>query len=146
VGAPDSDGATLSILNGPTVVLLLLSALSTAVPVTELPFVETVCGPVQLLIPDPWAFALSGGGGSLQMKPTVTSWLYQGVGSASDEMIGATLSSLIVTEPLPVLPRRSVAVDVFTVASVFPDCESVAGAGPLATPEPASVADQVIET
>jgi hypothetical protein len=62
-------------------------------------------------------------------------------------MFGFTLSSFTTTEPFPTLPSLSVAVEANVFASVFPDCESVAGVGPLATPEPdPSFADQVILT
>jgi hypothetical protein len=53
---------------------------------------------------------------------------------------------LITTEPLPEFPSRSLAVADFVTPDVFPVTESVAGVGPLATPEPESLADHVIET
>jgi hypothetical protein len=143
VGAPERVGATLSILIGETVAEALRSALLTAVPVTDwlAALEETVVGPEQDLIPDI---------GSEQVKETVTSLLFQplpfAAGLRAPVIVGADLSSFTVTEPFPTLPSRSVAVDVLVTPAVFEVCESVPGVGPDATPEPASVADQVIET
>src|SRR3954451_7223433 len=67
-------------------------------------------------------------------------------GEREPVMPGALLSSLTATEPPPTLPTRSVAVDVFVAPVVFAVCESVAGDGPEVTPEPESVADQMIDT
>src|ERR671936_194386 len=61
-------------------------------------------------------------------------------------MFGLTLSILIVTDPLPVKPSRSVADAVFTVPFVFGETLSLAGVGPDATPEPTSLADQLMVT
>lgn len=101
----------------------------------------SVVGPEQLLIPAK---------PSEQLKPTVTSLLFQpfalAAGDRSPVIVGAVLSSLIVIEPDPELPRRSVAVDVLVTPAVLDVCESVAGVGPVATPDPASVADHVTET
>ncbi len=144
LGVPLSDGADLSMLIPPTVVLALLSALSTAVPVTDwlAPSPLSVVELVQLLMPDV---------ASAQVKLTVTSLLFQPLPFAAGErlpvMVGAVLSSLTVTEPVPLLPTRSAAVAVF---SAVPSAVtlSVAGVGPLAIPEPPalSVALQVMET
>src|SRR5437870_5071659 len=86
---------------------------------------------------------------SLQLNETVTSLLFQPLALAAGlrlpAIVGACLSSLTVTEPLPTLPTRSVAVDVWVVVP-FWFSDSVAGVGPLATPEPASVALQVTVT
>ena len=56
------------------------------------------------------------------------------------------MSSFTVTEPVPLLPSRSVAVDVFVTPAVLALTESDSGVGPLATPEPASVALQAMPT
>jgi hypothetical protein len=104
----------------------------------------------QLLTPEAFPFG-SGGGGSLQTKLTATSVLFQpaafGLGETEAWMVGATLSSLTTTEPLPLLPSWSVAVAVFVTPAVLPFWLSVAGLGPLATPDPEpSDALQVIVT
>jgi hypothetical protein len=100
-----------------------------------------VVGPVQLLMPD---------GLSEQLKLAVTSVLFQPLPLAAGVRLpviaGALLSTLTVTEPLPVLPTRSVAVAVLVTPLVFAICESVAGDGTPFTPEPLSVADQVTPT
>jgi hypothetical protein len=144
VGAPDRLGGTLSTLIPLTVVVALLLALSTAVPVTDwfAALVESVVEPVQLLMPEIV---------SEHVKATVTSELFQpnafAAGLRLPVIVGVILSSFTVTEPVPALPRRSVAEDVFVTPVVFDDCESPAGVGPLATPEPPpSFADHVIAT
>jgi hypothetical protein len=87
---------------------------------------------------------------SEQLNDTVTSVLFQpfafAAGLLEPVIVGAFLSSFRVTEPLPTFPSRSVAVDVLVTPAVGVICESVAGVGPEATPEPTSVADQAIET
>src|ERR1051326_283967 len=87
---------------------------------------------------------------SEQVKLTVSWVLFQPFafrgGLALPLMVGGVLSSLTVTEPVPELPSLSVAVDVMVVPVVFADWLSLAGVGPLPTPEPASVALQVIAT
>jgi hypothetical protein len=87
---------------------------------------------------------------SEQVKDTVTSVLFQPLAFAGGALLptieGMVLSSLTVTEPLPTLPSLSVAVAVFDTPAVSTATESVAGVGPLATPEPASVADQAMLT
>src|SRR5205823_1885347 len=84
------------------------------------------------------------------VKFTVTSVLFQpfalAEGDRLPEMVGAALSNMIVTEPLPTLPRRSVAEAVLVTPAVLPLWLSVPGVGPLTTPEPASVALQVMLT
>jgi hypothetical protein len=147
VGAPESEGAVLSMLIPLTPALLTLSALSTADPGTDwfAPSVETVTEPppVQLLMPD---------SASEHVKLTVTLPLFQpfafGAGLREALMDGGVLSSLTVTDPLPAFPTLSVAVDVFATppAGVFVCTASVAGVGPEAMPDPASVADHVIAT
>ena len=88
--------------------------------------------------------------GSEQVKLTVTLVLFQPFEFAAGLRLavrdGASLSSLIAIEPLPTLPTRSVAVEVWMVLGVETVWLSVAGVGPVPTPEPASVADQVIVT
>lgn len=83
-------------------------------------------------------------------KATVTLVLFHpaplAAGVADPLIVGGVLSSLTVTDPEPELPNRSVAVEVFVTPTVFALTESVAGVGPDETPEPASAADQVIET
>src|SRR3954453_22114985 len=59
---------------------------------------------------------------------------------------GSARSSLTTTEPLPVLPTRSVAEEVRGWPAVSSVWLALAGAGPLATPAPVSVADQLTET
>src|SRR3954469_4514340 len=143
--APLSDGAVLSTLIGLTVVDDELSALSTAVAVTDwsAASVETavVPPPVQLLIPER---------ASEHAMLMVTSPLFQpsplGCGLRDALMVGLVLSSLTVTEPDPRLPRWSVAVAVFVSPAVLLVTESVAGVGPLPTPEPRSLADHVRST
>src|SRR5215212_9913487 len=126
-----------------TVVVAGLSALSIADPATDWPaaLVLSVTGGLQTLMP---------AGASEQVKPAVTSVLFQPFAFAAGErlptMVGAFLSSRTVTEPLPAFPRRSVAVAVLVTPEVVAVCESVAGVGPLATPEPASLADHATET
>ena len=87
---------------------------------------------------------------SEHVSETVTFELFQpnafAAGLPLPAIVGFVLSSLIGTLPVPVFPSRSVAVAVFVVPSVSAVTVSVAGVGPLATPEPASVADQVIVT
>jgi hypothetical protein len=113
-GAPLSVGAFLSILMPETVVLELLSALSTAVRETDwlAPLVVTVEDVGQLLMPERL---------SEQVKLTVTSELFHplafAVGLRLPLIVGAVLSSFTVTEPLPVLPRRSVAVEILVTES-----------------------------
>ena len=57
------------------------------------------------------------------------------VGTRLALMVGANKSTLTVTEPVPVLDSRSVAVAVLVVPVVFVTTLSVAGVGPLATPD-----------
>ncbi len=145
VGVPVRLGAVLSILMPLTELLAVLSALSTAAPDTDwfAPSVEsrTLPPPVQLLMPD---------SASEQVSVTVTLLLFQpaelAAGAHVPPMVGAVLSSLTVTEPLPLLPNLSVAVAVLMMPAVFTSTVSVAGVGPVPTPEPASVADQVTPT
>jgi hypothetical protein len=145
VGAPEIDGATLSMLMPATVAEALLSALSVALPVTDwlAAEVDNVVGPLQLLMPD---------GLSLQVKDTVTSVLFQPLAFAAGlrlpVMVGPPLSSFTVTDPFPTFPNLSVAAEVSVTpnAVVFAFSDWVAGVGPLATPEPASVALQVMDT
>src|SRR5436190_1362661 len=143
VGEPDRLGATLSMLIPPTVAVAVLSALSAAVPVTDwfAALALSVVGPLHVFTPD---------GLSEQLKPTVTSVLFQpltfAAGLRVPVMPGADLSSFTVTEPVPLLPSRSVAVDVFVTPAVLALTESDSGVGPLATPEPASVALQAMPT
>jgi hypothetical protein len=84
----------------------------------------------------------------LQVNDTVTSVLFQplefAAGLRLPDTAGAALSSLTVTCPVPELPTRSVAVDVLVMPEVLADCESVAGVGPDATPDPESVAAHVM--
>jgi len=88
-------------------------------------------------------------GGSEQAKLTTTFALFHpltlAAGLRLPEIDGLFLSSLTTTEPDPELPSASVAEDVL-VTVVFEVTLSEAGVGPLATPEPLSVAVQVIET
>jgi hypothetical protein len=143
VGAPDRAGCVSSMLIGETAVVDELSALSTAVPVTDwpAPSLVTVVEGEHDLIPE---------GESEQVKLAVTAVLFQplafGTGDRLPVINGGDLSTLTVTEPLPVLPSRSVAVDVNVVPAVLPDCDALAGVGPVAKPEPASVADHVTVT
>src|SRR5688500_14093293 len=139
--APLSDGAVLSMLMPVTPALLTLSALSTAVPGTDwlAPSVlsATEPPPVQLLMPD---------SPSEHVKPTVTFVLFQpaafGAGLRVASMDGAVLSSFTATEPFPTFPTLSVAVAVFVTPAVFAVWLSVAGVGPVLTPEPASAVVQ----
>jgi hypothetical protein len=143
--SPRSAGAVLSIRTGPTVVAAELSALSTADAVTvwSPPSLERtlVPCPVQLLIPE---------SASEQSRLTVTSLLFQplafGCGLRDAPIVGAVLSSLRATEPEPALPTRSAADAVRTTLAVSAVTESLAGVGPAATPEPASVADHLTPT
>jgi len=88
--------------------------------------------------------------GSEQAKLTVTFVLFQpfafGAGFRVAVIDGASLSSLMLIDPFPTLPTRSVAVEVLLALGVETVWLSAAGVGPLATPDPASTADQVIET
>jgi hypothetical protein len=142
VGAPLSVGAVSSMFTV-TLMVALLSALSTAVPVTAWlePSPVNILVPLQLLIPD---------SASEHAKLTATADRFQpfalAAGEALPTMVGAVSSSLTVTEPLPVLPRRSTAVEVRAVPAVFAVTESVAGLGPEPTPEPVSAADHVMAT
>src|SRR3954451_6336082 len=123
--APVSVGAVLSMLIGPTVVDAELSALSTALAVSDwfAPSVETtlVPPPVQLLMPDSV---------SVQERATVTSLLFQpsplACGLREAPIVGLVLSTLTIAAPLPALPRRSVAVAVFVTPAVSALCESEA--------------------
>src|SRR5436305_3878413 len=143
VGVPLRVGAVLSMLIPLTVALDWLSALSTAVPVTDwpAPLPDAVVGPGQLLIPD---------SASEQVKDAVTEVLFQplalAAGLREPVIVGDTLSSFTVTEPEPELPSRSVAFEVNVVPAVDPFCDAFAGVGPLPTPDPASAADQVMVT
>ena len=87
----------------------------------------------------------------MQLKATLTlAWLFQpnavGVGVTVCVTDGAARSSFATTEPPPVLPTRSVAEDVNVWPPVSTVWLALAGVGPLATPEPVSVADQLTET
>src|SRR5947209_6696195 len=98
-------------------------------------------------MPETCTFAV--GAGSVQVKLTVTLVLFQPFALAAGVrlplMVGLVVSRLTGTVPVPVLPRASVAVaDLVTTPSVV--TLSVAGVGPLVTPDPASVAFQVIVT
>ena len=121
----------------PTVAVLLLSALSVAVPVTDwaAPLaLSVVVALVQLWMPD-----LPGAALSSQVKLTDTSVLFQPLALAAGDrlpvIVGAVLSRLTVTLPLPLLPTLSAAVD---VAAVVPFVVTlvVGGVGPLPMPEP----------
>src|SRR6478735_9575028 len=108
VGVPESVGAALSMLMPLTVVLVELSALSTAVPVTDwfAPLVETTTGETGcVLMPER---------PSLAVKVTVTSVLFQplalAVGVRDPVIVGVLLSSLTVADPVPEFPRLSVTV------------------------------------
>src|SRR5215204_3960652 len=87
---------------------------------------------------------------SEQVNDAVTSVLFQpfvfAAGVREPVIVGAPLSSLTVTEPFPTFPSLSVAVAVFAMPGVFCCCESAAGVGPDATPDPPSVADQAMLT
>src|SRR5688572_11335702 len=106
-------GASPSTLNGPAAFVALLSALSTASPVTVW-LCPSDCGFVQVAIPEAAA------PGSAHVNVTVTALLYQPldprvpVGEA--EIVGLVLSSLILTESVPTLPALSSA-DPFTICS-----------------------------
>lgn len=143
VGVPVSVGAVLSMLMSLIEALAELSALSTALPGTDWPAPSvdsrTDPPPVQLLMPE---------SASVQVKPTVTSVLFQpnalGAGALVPLMAGLVLSSFTSTEPLPVLPSLSAAVAVLVTPAVSAVTLSVAGVGPEPMPEPVSAADQVI--
>src|SRR4051812_28555908 len=87
---------------------------------------------------------------SEQVKLTVTLVLFQpaafGGGTWLPTTIGATLSVFTTSVPPPTLPTASRADDVFSRPAVFVVRLSVAGVGPLTTPDPASVAVHVIKT
>ena len=90
---------------------------------------------------------------SVAENETVTSPLYQpapfAARSAEAVTVGAVLSRRTVTEPVPVFPALSLAVEVLLTpaAGVSAVTESEAGLGnPAATPEPKSVADQLMLT
>ena len=143
VGAPVTIGFVLSILTR-TLSVAVLSALSVAVPLKGVePSAVADPPPVHDLTPE---------SPSEQVNETVTFVLFQpkafGAGASECPTVGACLSSLTVTEPLPVLPRRSAAVELNTVpvAAVFEFSVFDAGVGPDAMPEPASVADHVTDT
>jgi hypothetical protein len=67
-------------------------------------------------------------------------------GLRDPEIRGSILSSLTVTDPDAELPRRSVAVEVRAIPAVSTVTESLEGVGPLAIPDPASMAAQVMPT
>src|SRR6266511_505446 len=98
VVAPLSVGAVLSMSMLPTVAVAELSALSTAVPVTDwfAPLAVFVVGPLHDLMPETL---------SEQVKLTVTSVLFQpfafAAGLREPVTVGVCLSSLIVTDPVP---------------------------------------------
>jgi hypothetical protein len=121
----------------------VLSALSVAVPVRDwlAPSVDTVEPAAQLLTPD---------GVSEQLNETATSVLFQpfafAAGVRDPVIVGADVSSLTVTAPVPTLPTASVAVAVLVTPAVGVSVVwvTVAGVGPEATPDPpVSVAAQV---
>jgi hypothetical protein len=142
VGAPDSPGATLSMLMPPTVVLAALSALSVTEPVTDwfARLVVSVVGAEEDLTPDV---------ASPGVKETVTSVLFQpfafAAGVREPMIVGAVLSSLTTTEPVPVFPTLSVTVvDLVTVPSVV--TVSADGETVLTPEPPASAPVQVTVT
>ncbi len=87
---------------------------------------------------------------SEHVNATVTSELFHvnelGAGLREALMLGGVLSSFTTSDPLPSLPTRSVAVEVFVTpsAGVSELTLSLAGVGPVAMPEPPSVAVQAI--
>jgi hypothetical protein len=120
----------------------LLSALSTAVPPNVVsPAAVAVPAAGQVLIPEV---------ASEQVKATETLLLFHPNGVEAGEsacvIVGAVLSSLTTTEPVPVLPTRSLAVADFVTPIVLLATVSLDGVGPLAMPEPESVAVQAIVT
>ena len=90
--------------------------------------------------------------GSAHENETVTSVLFQPKLFAGTlrlpVIVGGILSSRTVTDPLWTLPRLSIAVDdlVTPLELVFACWLSLLGVGPLATPEPASLAFQLMVT
>ncbi len=128
-----------------TVAAAELSALSRAVPVTDwlAPLDDSVVAPGQLLIPDRASEQVNDAVTSVLLHPSALA-----AGLREPLIVGTVLSSLTVTEPLPALPSRSVAVEacVVPVTGVLLFCESVAGVGPPPTPDPASLAAQAIPT
>jgi hypothetical protein len=117
--------------------------LSVAVPLTDwpAPLAVNVVAVGQLFTPE---------SASEQLKAAVTSVLFHPLAFAAGDrppvIDGAALSSLTTADPVPVFPRRSVAVAVFVVPAVLAETLSFAGVGPLATPLPLSAALQMIET
>ncbi len=97
-------GASPSTLTGATDALALLSARSTAVPVTDSSW-PSVCGLVHVATPEATL------PGSAHVNVTVTAPLYQplepSVPVFVPEIVGSVLSSLTVTESVPRLPARS---------------------------------------
>jgi hypothetical protein len=139
-GAPLIVGVFLSILIGPTVVDVVLLAKSKTVPVTEAPvtFAENVLPVLHDRTPERL---------SAHVNLTTTFVLFQpspfGAGLRVATIVGATRSILITALPVRALPTRSVATDCFRRPVVSTVTTSVAGVGPVATPEPVSVADHV---
>jgi hypothetical protein len=144
-GVPERLGAVLSMLTPPTA--CAVSVVSVVgrrgihrwfAPSLEKVYVPL---PVQLLMPD---------SSSEQAMLSTTFVLFQPSASAGGLLLrsrlGLSLSSLMTTEPEPVLPSRSVADEVFVMLIVFVVTLSVVGVGPLATPDAASVADQLMVT
>ena len=132
----------MSMLTPLTVAVELLSALSTAVPVTDwfAAFAVSVVAALDVLMPDV---------ASLDENETVTSELFQplefGAGVREPAIVGAVLSSLTWIDAVAVLPTLSVTrVFLVTVPSVV--TESLPG-DTLLTPEPpTSLPVQVIDT
>src|SRR4051812_32692757 len=134
-------GASLSMLIPETVLLLMLSALSVAVRVTDwpAPLFESVTfsSSGQTAIPD---------SASEQVNLTPTGPTYQPLlpmvpDTIEPLMLGAVLSSLTVTELVPVLPAVSFAEPLTTrpLALVSLTTTWSAVTLPAATPEPGSV-------
>jgi hypothetical protein len=128
-----SVGFSRSMAIPPSVAVAELPARSVAVPLAVfVPLVESTTGSGQTATPDR---------PSEQVKVTVTGPSYQPLAVLlpavmAAVMIGAVLSSLTVTESVPMLPAPSFAVPVTTLPAV--SVETVTGAVRLASPEPAS--------
>jgi hypothetical protein len=143
VGEPARDGGVLSAAGAVDDVFVVFPAASVAVPPTVTPgatVLELVVSPSarQLAMPEgspPPEFE------SAHAKVTVV--VPSAFLTCAAVMLGAALSTRTVTDPgRPTLPRRSVAVEVrvtMPLAVTLAD----AGVGPLATPDPASVAVHV---
>src|SRR5947209_2149865 len=130
VGAPDSAGGVLSRLMPPRLVVAVLPAASVAVPVALwlAPSVLRMVG-----LEQPWTPERA----SPQVKPTVTSLLYQplalGARSVAPLMVGGVLSMLTVAWSAALFPALSVAWPV--TDRWVPSIVMVCGLVQLATPE-----------